>query len=102
MEAAKGSCLTSSQAIAASVTNPFMVTAAFTIFFELELFFIRILALPNGCADLLAGWLGPHPVKPALGETLTFVQCTIYYLHCTTRPGTRPRPPLKDNCQGIA
>jgi hypothetical protein len=42
------SCLPSSQAIAASVTNPFMVTTVFTIFFGLELLFIRILAIAGG------------------------------------------------------
>jgi hypothetical protein len=36
----KGSCLTSCQTTVASVTNPFMVTAAFTIFFGLEPLFI--------------------------------------------------------------
>ncbi|RWO58234.1 hypothetical protein [Mesorhizobium sp.] len=61
VEAAKGSCLTSSQAIAASVTNPFMVTAAFTIFFELELFFIRILAISRR--------LRRSAGRMALGET---------------------------------
>jgi len=40
LEAAKGSDLTSSQTIAACVTNPFMVTGAFTIFLGLEALFI--------------------------------------------------------------
>ncbi|WP_192253852.1 hypothetical protein [Mesorhizobium caraganae] len=45
LEVAKGSDLTSRQPIAACVTNPFMVTGAFTIFLGLEPFFIRILAV---------------------------------------------------------
>ncbi|CDX24810.1 hypothetical protein MPLSOD_100258 [Mesorhizobium sp. SOD10] len=36
-------CLASGQAIALSVTNPFMVTAAFTIFRQIEFLFNRIL-----------------------------------------------------------
>jgi len=40
LEAAKGSDLTCRQTIAACVTNPFMVTGAFTIFLGLEALFI--------------------------------------------------------------
>jgi hypothetical protein len=47
LEAAKGSDLTCRQTIAACVTNPFMVTGAFTIFLGLEAFFIRILAVAD-------------------------------------------------------
>jgi hypothetical protein len=44
----KGSCLAFAANYVGSVTNPFMVTAAFTIFFGLEALFIRFLAI--GCA----------------------------------------------------
>jgi hypothetical protein len=69
MEAAKGSRLTFGHASAGSVTNPFMVTAAFTIFFGVEFLFIRILALAaihgarcRGIIDFCA----PHNILHAL------------------------------------
>ncbi|CAH2404702.1 hypothetical protein MES5069_440080 [Mesorhizobium escarrei] len=58
--------------------------------------------MPDGYADLLAGWPGPHPVKPGLGETLTFCAVHNILLALHNAAGARPRPPLKDNCQGIA
>ncbi|UVK37073.1 hypothetical protein LHFGNBLO_004067 [Mesorhizobium sp. AR10] len=75
LEAAKGSCLTSSQTIATSVTNPFMVTAAFTIFFGLEPPFIRILAVAGELAA-------------AYGRNLDFL-CSAQYVHvhCTKALG---------------
>jgi hypothetical protein len=86
VEAAKGSCLTSSQAIAASVTNPFMVTAAFTIFFELELFFIRILAISRRLRRFAGRMAGPHPVKPTLVKKLDFL-CSAQYITCIAQRG---------------
>ncbi|MER9407578.1 hypothetical protein NKI36_26460 [Mesorhizobium caraganae] len=55
LEAAKGSDLTSRQPIVACVTNPFMVTGAFTIFLGLEAFFIRILVVADAARPRCRG-----------------------------------------------
>jgi hypothetical protein len=76
LEAAKGSDLTSGQPISACVTNPFMVTGAFTIFLGLEPFFIRILAVAGAA-------------RPDAAEILTFVRRTIYSLALHNRAQAR-------------